>query len=63
MKNYYNVDESKILSLFKFVIEKEFNMFEMHQYMDKLKSIEVIIKDLGKMKPDKAMSFEIPETI
>lgn len=63
MKNYYNVDESKILNIFKFVIEKEFNMFEMHQYMDKLKSIEVIIKDLGKMKPDKAMSFEIPETI
>ena len=61
MKNYYNVDEFKILNIFKFVIEKEFNMFEMHQYMDKLKSIEVIIKDLGKMKPDKAMSFEFPE--
>lgn len=63
MKNYYNVDESKILSVVELIIEKEFNMFEMHQYMDKLKSIEVIIKDLGKMKPDKAMSFEIPETI
>ena len=37
MKNYYNVDESKILNILKFVIEKEFNMFEMHQYMDKLK--------------------------
>ena len=63
MKNYYNVDESKILSVVELIIEKEFNMFEMHQYMDKLKSIEVIIKDLGNMKPDKAMSFEIPETI
>lgn len=63
MKNYYNIDESKILSVIKLVIDKEFNMFEMHQYMDKLKSIEVIIKDLGKMKPDKAMSFEIPESI
>lgn len=63
MKNYYNVDESKILSVVELIIEKEFNMFEMHQYMDKLKSIEVIIKDLGKMKPDKTMSFEIPETI
>lgn len=63
MKNYYNVDESKILSVIKLIIDKEFNMFEMHQYMDKLKSIEVIIKDLGKMKPDKAMSFEIPESI
>lgn len=63
MKNYYNIEESKILSVIKFIIEKEFNMFEMHQYMDKLKSIEVNIKDFGKMKPDKVMSYEIPETI
>lgn len=63
MKNYYNIDESKILNVIKFVIEKEFNMFNMHKYMNRLKSIEVNIHDFGEMKPDKVMSFEIPETI
>ena len=56
MKNYYNVDESKILNIFKFVIEKEFNMFEMHQYMDKLKSIENPIQFYNYVKQSNILS-------
>ena len=63
MKKYYDIAEFKILNIINFVIEKEFNMFEMHQYMDRLKSIKVCIHDFGEIKPDSSMSFEIPETI
>ena len=63
MKKYYDIAEFKILNIINFVIEKEFNMFEMHKHMDRLKSIKVCIHDFGEIKPDSSMSFEIPETI
>ena len=63
MKKYYDIAEFKILNIINFVIEKEFNMFEMHKHMDRLKSIKVYIHDFGEIKPDSSMSFEIPETI
>ena len=61
MKKYYDIAEFKILNIINFVIEKEFNMFEMHKHMDRLKSIKVCIHDFGEIKPDSSMSFEIPE--
>lgn len=63
MKKYYDIAEFKILNIINFIIEKEFNMFEMHKYMNRIKSIKVSIHDFGEIKPDSSMSFEIPETI
>ena len=63
MKKYYDIAEFIILNIINFIIEKEFNMFEMHKYMNRIKSIKVSIHDFGEIKPDSSMSFEIPETI